>query len=647
MESRPPTSCGSWTAPGFSPELVLRALAVVAHKEESLISVMDWFSRRFVYIQGSPQLLFGISLEAFSSDPSAWQRSLSDYDRATLVGLREELTAQRVAVRNVQATGGDGVVRSLRIEARLVEMCGQTLLCGSAAPAGKSRTEVAATNPMRDAVEQAREGLGVTDAAGNFVYLNQEHVAMFGYGSAAEMIGKSWRILYTPEGLRQIEEEVFPELVARKNWTGQLLAKRKDGSLMHESLSLSLLPGGGLVCNCRDISEQVAVADRLRQSEELFRAFLNALPIGVIIRKMNGAFEFLNDATKQWFTLAGMPQIQTEALVKRLVDDPVFGGSSSADKQVAATGESLIFDYPFSCGERTWILQVEKMPLREAGNEESHVCTLVRDVTEQRRLEKQAGAMLRRSEEYREMQVEFISMVSHEFRTPLTSIQGVHYLLGKKAERLPSAQGDEFERLLSLQGQALANLKELVDQVLLLNRLEHAEIVDVLPPVNVAQFFVDLVEGLNISVAGGRIRLEINLPASYEAQLFPAKIRAASENLISNALKYSPEDSDVRVKVELADKGWRIAVTDCGRGIPAADQAKLFQAFHRASNVGGVPGTGLGLAIVRRVADLHGGTVAFSSTEGAGSEFTLIFPKEQSPSAAPVLPSEKTRPLNL
>ncbi len=628
MESRLPTSCDSWAAPGFSTEAALRALAVAAHTERSLIFVMDWFARRFVYFQGSPQVLFGISPEEFCSDPIAWQRSLSPYDHATLVGLREELAAQRVCVRIVQATGGDGVVRSLRCDARLVEIEGRTLACGSVLPVEISAPEVSAPNLMRAAVEHAREGLAVTDAAGIFVYLNQEHVDIFGYETAAEIIGKSWQILYTADGTQHIEKVVFPELSVRGMWRGQLMAKRKDGSLFHESISLSLLPGGGLVCNCRDVSEQVAIAERLRESEELFRVFLNALPTGVMIRRLSGPFEFVNDATKRWFALAGIVPPKLGILEKCPSEDPVFGGSSAADQQLAATGESLIFDYSLLCGDRTWILEVQKTPLCLSRSERSHVCTLVRDVTEQRRLEQLSGAEAQRSEEHNAIQREFISMVSHEFRTPLTSIQGVHYLLGKKTARLPVEQGDDFRRLLLLQGVALENLKELVDQVLLLNRLEHASF-DARPPaVNVAQFFTALIDGLNISVAHDRVRLDLDLPQSYNAELDVAKIRAAGENLISNALKYSAQGAEVRVKVMLADAGWQFSVVDHGRGIPKADQAKLFQPFHRATNVDGVAGTGLGLAIVRRVVDFHGGTIVFSSKEGVGSEFTLIFPTE-------------------
>jgi signal transduction histidine kinase len=246
-------------------------------------------------------------------------------------------------------------------------------------------------------------------------------------------------------------------------------------------------------------------------------------------------------------------------------------------------------------------------------------------------------------------------MVSHEFRTPLTSIQGVHYLLSKKVAQLPVEQANGMEKLLGLQSEALRNLKELVDQVLLLNRLEHSAPGEPLPQVGVADFFSKLIEGLNVSVAHQRIVLELELPESFTAGFDVAKMRAACENLIANGLKYSAEDTKVRVKVRLAPQGWGFSVADCGRGIPEADQAKLFQPFHRASNVQGVAGTGLGLAIVRRVVDHHGGSISFTTALGKGSEFLLVFPSPQPPapdsvaispvleSGAPNLPIATTR----
>lgn len=632
----------------------MRVLEESAHESDGLVFIMDWATQKHVYLAGSPEKFFGIPREEFCQNPRIWVQSLTPYDRATLVGLREELTKHRRGVRLVKAQGGDGVLRTLRCAAHVVEIEGRMLVCGSAL-AVEMGGEASAMGSIRDAVEHAREGLAVTDAAGILVYINREHVEMFGYASGSELVGKPWQTFYTPEVVRYVESVAFPGLMERGLWRGDLLAKKKDGSLFHESLSLSLLPGGGIVCNCRDVSEEKAMAERLGQYEELFRVFSNAMTTGVLIRPIDGPYEFVNAVAAGWFGLSAVIPNGSKAGWNPKTPDPAFAPWAKESLRVESTGETVVFDFPFSLGGRERIFEVQMTPLYVVSNKLSHLCTMVRDVTQQRLLEQQAEATARRSLEYSAMQREFISMVSHEFRTPLTSIQGVHYLLGKKAGQLPVQQVGDIERLLGLQGEALNNLKELVDQVLLLNRLEHATAGAPLPLVSVTECFSGLIDGLNISVARNRIQLELDLPADYAAQFDAAKVRAACENLISNGLKYSAEETKVRVKVMVAPQGWCFSVIDQGRGIPKADQAKLFQPFHRASNVQGVPGTGLGLAIVRRVVDFHGGSISFTSSVGAGSEFLLVFPSMASPrpslpeigaapaSNAPVFPIATTR----
>jgi signal transduction histidine kinase len=103
-------------------------------------------------------------------------------------------------------------------------------------------------------------------------------------------------------------------------------------------------------------------------------------------------------------------------------------------------------------------------------------------------------------------------------------------------------------------------------------------------------------------------------------------LRHILENLLSNAAKYSAEGSEIRIAVERQQEQAVIEVEDRGIGIPAADQSRLFETFHRASNVENRPGTGLGLSIVRKSVDLHGGDISFASSTGKGTRFTVRLP---------------------
>ncbi len=505
---------------------------------------------------------------------------------------------------------------------------------------------------FRLAAERANEGVGITDAEGRYLFLNQEHVEMFGYRDHGELLGKSWRVLYDDTDAAFIETTVFPELQARGLWRGRLRARRKDGSHFHEALSLSLLPGGGIVCNCHDVTDQVEIGERLRRSETMFRVFLNTLPTAVTIRNLNGDYEFVNRATAAFLGIEVDDSGVKRGMEMCLSDKQVFAYWAAADRRVAARDEEVRFDFPIFWGDRDWVLDVQKLPLRINAGKVTHVCTLVNDVTEQRRLEREEDEAARRRDGYHVMQREFISMVSHEFRTPLTTIQGAQYLLAKRAEALPGGEKADFLRLLELQERALGTLKELVDQVLLLNRIEHMSTETVPHPIRVGDLAVRIAGNFQASLPPERLILRCELPEGYTAAVDEPQMRAVFENLISNGLKYSPDHQPVEMRIGAEGERWWVRVSDRGRGIPREDQGNLFRPFHRAGNVGQVPGTGLGLTIVRRVVDFHRGTLEFASEVGSGTTFILSFPRElpagtpapAEPAGASALPFSKLRP---
>jgi signal transduction histidine kinase len=232
------------------------------------------------------------------------------------------------------------------------------------------------------------------------------------------------------------------------------------------------------------------------------------------------------------------------------------------------------------------------------------------------------------------MQREFISMVSHEFRTPLTAIQGAQYLLEKllkESASLSAPVAAKAERWLGLQASGLTTLKKLVDQVLVLNRIEHMTGEASLAVLSPGDVLLETVGRFNDSMDAPRVVLQNDVPPGYSASMDPGLVKAATENLISNGLKYSGLEKPVTVRVYTEPEGWAVDVVDQGRGIPQEDHANLFRPFFRAGNVGTVPGTGLGLAIVMRAVDFHGGRVEFESKDNMGTTFRLHFPNVARP----------------
>ena len=230
-----------------------------------------------------------------------------------------------------------------------------------------------------------------------------------------------------------------------------------------------------------------------------------------------------------------------------------------------------------------------------------------------------------RQHELQQTKNDVISLVSHEMRTPLTAIQGMTELLADydvdpaRRREMHLAINDEVKRL-----------TRMITEYLDITRLESGATELRLSPVK-AEILVERILLLLDPVAARRdIRLVRGFASGLPALLAdPDLLSRAVENLVSNAIKYSPGGTEVTVSVSSDESAVSIAVADHGYGVPEADRDRIFEKFYRIPRVqdAGVPGTGLGLAMVREIAGLHGGSVTVASEVGMGSTFTLRIPR--------------------
>jgi PAS domain S-box-containing protein len=249
------------------------------------------------------------------------------------------------------------------------------------------------------------------------------------------------------------------------------------------------------------------------------------------------------------------------------------------------------------------------------------ICSL-RDITDRKQMEEDLRQALEKEKEFSALKTRFVSMASHEFRTPLATIQATCDLLRNYIHKMsPEQVSARFEKI---QAQ-VKHMALMLDDVLTLGRLQDGRMEFHPVEIEVDSFCQEIMEelrGLNAThelvytaaLAEGRARVDRKL------------MRQIITNLLTNAIKYSPQGSTVRFQVGEED-GWLVIhVTDSGIGIPEEDQKHLFVPFHRAGNVGEVSGTGLGLAITKQGVELHGGTITCDSTVGVGTTFTISVP---------------------
>lgn len=259
------------------------------------------------------------------------------------------------------------------------------------------------------------------------------------------------------------------------------------------------------------------------------------------------------------------------------------------------------------------------------------VLAFVTDVTDRIESEQAQRSAVQQQTALNDMKTRFITVTSHEFRTPLASIHGSVELLMHYEDRMPA---DRKRQVLQNIDDAVERMTHMLGNVLQIGRADAGQLQFRPKPLALTPFCMVLLEELRNSMPRQFERVQIALdlcPPEQHFLLDEALIRNIVGNLLSNAVKYSPQGGCVTFSAREADGAMVLTVKDQGIGIPEADQALLFHTFHRASNVGGIAGTGLGLSIVKEAINCHRGTIEVRSIVGQGSQFTVMLPTSTEP----------------
>ncbi|QLE40396.1 response regulator [Nostoc sp. C052] len=236
----------------------------------------------------------------------------------------------------------------------------------------------------------------------------------------------------------------------------------------------------------------------------------------------------------------------------------------------------------------------------------------------------QTQAALAKEKQLNVFKSQIIATVSHEYRTPLTSILAAASTLVKHSQQLDESKQ---ERFLGIIEQKARYMSKLVDNMLLVNQFELEKPKFKPIPLDLLQFFSDLIEQER-ETAGDRHELIFQITGNHQ-EFWGDRglLQQIFINLMSNAIKYSPNGGTVEFHLIGKESEVIFYIKDRGIGIPVTDQENLFQSFSRGSNVDTIPGTGLGLAIAKGCVELHGGNIALWSEVGKGTQVTVSLPK--------------------
>lgn len=229
---------------------------------------------------------------------------------------------------------------------------------------------------------------------------------------------------------------------------------------------------------------------------------------------------------------------------------------------------------------------------------------------------------LEKEKELNQLKSRFVSMASHEFRTPLSAIQLSAALVEKYSQKSDQANISKHVNKIK---SAVGNLTTILNDFLSLERLEAGKVEPAFGNFDLVKFSEEITEELQMVAKQNQIIIYQHTGLSSTLSLDQNLLKNCIINLVANAIKYSGENTFIEFNTEITENQCKITVKDNGIGIPETDHKYLFQPFFRAHNTGNIPGTGLGLNIVVRYASLMNGTLSFKSSLNLGTIFTITF----------------------
>ena len=479
-------------------------------------------------------------------------------------------------------------------------------------------------------LERSIVGIALLDPKGRLRWANKAMGQIFCI-DMEQILGISLEPYYAS---RQVYLEtgaaVSAAVLAGRPYEAELLMLRADGRLFWAQLS-------GKAVNASDLSQGtvwaiVDIDQRKRLEEELKRTsaerelILESALVGIIYSRER-RYVWVNRA---FADMLGYRQDELIGQSSRILfpSEDSWREFGERGYPVMARGESFSVEWQMvrRDGSPFWAQTLGRNIDPESPNAGS-IWTIV-DITARKQAEEEIRAALEKQKELNYLKSRFVSMTSHEFRTPLATILSSAELLKYYGEKLPR---EERAELVDAVENAVRRMTRMMDDILVIGKAEADRLECNPAPLDVRDFCTKVIqETIRAEEAEGRRgdRIVFDMPADGIQALLDEKLaRFILGNLLSNGLKYSPDGGSVTLEVRAEPAQLRFTVTDGGIGIPEEDIPHLFEPFHRAKNVGTLPGTGLGLAIVKKAVDLHRGSIEVSSAPGTGSRFVVTLPR--------------------
>ncbi|SDJ75365.1 PAS domain S-box-containing protein [Catalinimonas alkaloidigena] len=518
---------------------------------------------------------------------------------------------------------------------------------------------------FRAMFEGSQESILVTNQNGMIVMVNPACERLFGYDSD-EMVGQAVELLI-PQRLRHQHQAHRQHYYDKPHARGMgrdmdLSARRKDGSEFYIEAGLNYVHLEGtmyVIAFIIDVTERKRTTDALRESraqlkrnaeeleqrvehrtaelartnaelretQALYHAMVQNFPDG-IISVIDAAYRLvLLDGKALQELKLDRTALLHRPLLQDLPDD--IRATVQLFLEKAFRGESATMEVEVQ--SKSFILNAAPLPSDDGPIRQ--VLVVGENITELKHAEEEMRNALKKERELNELKTRFVSMASHEFRTPLSTILSSTSLVRKYQDSTAENKAERISKHLDRIKSSVNDLVGVLDDFLSIGKLDEGKI-HVQPALldlqDLAQITAE--EMQSVAKVGQVIRVEADDPRLTETMLDRKLIKAIFTNLLSNAIKYSAEGQRITLSLTpTPDAQVELRVQDQGIGIPEKEQKYLFNRFFRAGNATNIQGTGLGLHIVKRYVELQHGTIALESRANEGTTFIVRLPMELTP----------------
>lgn len=509
---------------------------------------------------------------------------------------------------------------------------------GYAGDSPEGATGFAGARLLESLLDKSREIVTVVDEQGRWRYSSAEAWRLLGYQTDFDPVNGIVELLHPDD--REAAAEWFFGLLSGSSDVADSFEGRvraPDGAWRYlETMADNLVTDPvvrGVVLHSRDVTERRQARIDLEQAMRRLTTLITNFPDAALVEDEHLRIVIANQAFADLIGFKG----DAETMVGERMEE-VFGAFRSGfmhdeierAREIVAERRPVVGDRYSAADGRTY--ERDYVPIFQESEYRGHLW-LYRDVTTRAQAEAELAELVSaqheensRLQELDAVKAELLSAVSHELRSPLTSIVSFSELLSEGLGRDSLSDQAEFVEII---GRNAKRLLRLVGDLLLLDRIDSAQApASEMTLVDLPRVVSDAVLGISPQAEERRIALVTSTTPGPPLTGDAGRLGQLVDNLLSNAVKFTPPGGRIEVITEPTTAGWVLAVADNGIGIPAREQELLFARFFRATNARqrGTPGSGLGLSVAKAIVELHGGTISVFSRESAGTTFTVTLP---------------------